>query len=87
MAPIYPAAVKCKIGRIRGHANFWVAEVRIRYNDGPWSYGLTLLEPAADKVTRETIYYGEGWQAPHWRAPWRSAWPGDALGGEGSKLT
>jgi hypothetical protein len=29
---IYPAAVECMIGRIRGQGSFWVAEVRIRYN-------------------------------------------------------
>jgi SnoaL-like domain len=76
---IYPAAVECKIGRIRGQGAFWVAEVRIRYNGGPWNYGLTLLEFRDDKVARETIYYGEGWQAPQWRAPWRAAWPSDAV--------
>src|SRR4029434_6063321 len=52
---IYPAAVECSIRRIRGEGDFWVAEVRIRYNGGPWNYGLTLLEFKGDKVARETI--------------------------------
>lgn len=76
---IYPAAVECSIGRIRGASNFWVAEVRIRYNDGPWNYGLTLLEFSGDKIIRETIYYAESWQAPAWREPWRAAWPAESL--------
>jgi hypothetical protein len=76
---IYPAAVECSIERIRGAGDFWVAEVRIRYNGGPWNYGLTLLEFNGDKIARETIYYGEGWQAPQWRAPWRAAWPAESL--------
>jgi hypothetical protein len=77
---IYPAAVECSVQRVRGGGNFWVAEVRIRYDGGPWNYGLTLLEFKGDKVARETIYYAEGWQAPEWRAPWRAAWPAESLG-------
>jgi hypothetical protein len=76
---IYPTAVECSIGRIRGGNDFWVAEVRIRYNGGTWNYGVTLLEFSGDKIARETIYYAEGWQAPQWRAPWRAAWPAESL--------
>jgi len=74
---IYPAAVECSIRRVCGGGDFWVAEVLIRYNGGPWNYGLTLLEFKGDKVARETIYYAEGRQAPQWRAPWRSQPSGD----------
>jgi hypothetical protein len=36
-----------------------------------------LLEFRDDKVARERIYITEGWEAPEWRARWRSATPAD----------
>jgi hypothetical protein len=77
---IYPAAVECKIRRVRGQANHWVAEVSIRYDGGPWNYGCTILEFKGDKIARETIYSGEGWTAPEWRARWRAVWRDESLG-------
>lgn len=70
----YPASVEFKVRRIRGRIDFWVAELSIRYDGGPWHYGCSILEFRGDKVSRETIYIGEGWEAPDWRAPWRSEW-------------
>jgi hypothetical protein len=77
---IYPAAVEFKIRRIRGQGHFWVVEVSVRYNGGPWNYGLSIHEFRGDKIARETIYFAEGWDAPEWRAPWRAAWQGESLG-------
>ena len=31
-----------------------------------------LIGSSGDKVARETIYINEGWEAPDWRAPWRT---------------
>jgi hypothetical protein len=36
-----------------------------------------LLEFRGDKVARERIYIMEGWEAPAWRASWRSDTPAD----------
>lgn len=77
---IYPAAVEFKLRRIRGRGDFWVVELSLRYNGGPWQFGCSLLEFRGDKVARETIYIMAGWEAPDWRAPWRAAWQDESLG-------
>jgi hypothetical protein len=77
---IYPTAVEFEIRRIRGRDDFWVVEATVRYDGGPWYYGCSILEFKGDKVSRETIYGGEGWDAPDWRAPWRAAWQDESLG-------
>jgi hypothetical protein len=69
---MYPAKVDYEIRRFRGRDDFWVAELRIRYDGGPWLYGVSILEFRGDKVARETIYAGEAWEAPEWRAQWRA---------------
>jgi hypothetical protein len=77
---IYPASVEFKIRRIRGQGSLWIAENSIRYDGGPWQYGCSVLEFREDKVARETIYVMQGWEAPDWRAPWRSEWKDESLG-------
>jgi hypothetical protein len=72
--------VEFKVRRIRGQGHLRVAENSIRYNGGPWHYGCSILELRGDKVVRETIYFGEGWKAPEWRAPWRAKWRDESLG-------
>jgi hypothetical protein len=76
----YPAALEFKIRRIRGRGDFWVAENAIRYNGETWNYTCSILEFRGDKIARETIYISQGWDAPDWRAPWRSEWQDEALG-------
>ena len=44
-----------------------VVECSISYNDGPWQFGVQLLEFRDDKVALERIYVMEGWDAPEWR--------------------
>lgn len=70
----YPAKVEARIRRIVGRGELWVAEVAVRYGGGPWGYGCSVHEFRGDKVAWETIYFGEGWEAPEWRAPWRAEW-------------
>lgn len=72
---MYPAQVELEVLRVRGGDDFWVAEMRARYDGGPWLFGPAIYEFRGDKVSRETIYLGEPWEAPEWRAPWRSAPP------------
>jgi hypothetical protein len=71
----YPAKIEFELDRLRGRDHLWIAEVRSRYDGGPWNYGVTILEFRGEKVAHETIYGGEGWEAPEWRAPWRAAPP------------
>jgi hypothetical protein len=73
----YPAEVRFRVRRITAREDLVVAEVSISYNGGPWHYGVQLMEFREDKVARERIYVMEGWEAPEWRAPWRSAIPAD----------
>jgi hypothetical protein len=76
----YPAKVEYEIGRVRGGNDVWVAELQIRYDDGAWNRGVDILEFRGDKVSRETIYVAEPWEAPEWRARWRAAPPRETDG-------
>jgi hypothetical protein len=69
----YPASTKVEFREIRGGGDVWVAELSISYDEGPWSFGVSILEFRGDKIARESIYVAEGWEAPEWRAEWRSA--------------
>ena len=72
---IYPAKVDYDLRRFRGRDDFWVGELVLRYDGGPPYYGVSILEFRGDKVAHETIYGGEAWEAPEWRAPYRSVPP------------
>ena len=69
----YPGAVAYEVGRIRGSGDFWVAEMTVSYDGGDPRYGVDLLEIREDRIVHETIYVGEPFAAPEWRAPWRVA--------------
>jgi ketosteroid isomerase-like protein len=69
----YPAKVDLELRRVRGGGDAWTAEVAVRYDGGPWNYGVSILEFDGDKIARETIYYAEPFEAPEWRARWRAA--------------
>jgi ketosteroid isomerase-like protein len=73
----YPAEVRFRVRRITAREDLAVVEVSVSYNGGPWLFGVQLLEFRGDKVARERIYGGEAWEAPEWRAPWRSDTPAD----------
>jgi hypothetical protein len=75
----YPAEVHCRVRRITAREDLAVVELSASYNGGPWLFGVQLLEFRGDKVARERIYVMEGWEAPEWWAPWRSATPADPL--------
>ncbi|HEX2288055.1 MAG TPA: nuclear transport factor 2 family protein, partial [Gaiellaceae bacterium] len=78
---MYPAKVELEIVRLRGRDDLWVAEMRVRYDGGPWNYGPAIYEFRDEKVSRETIYVAETWEAPKWRARWRAAPPHEPGGG------
>jgi SnoaL-like protein len=69
----YPASTKVEFREIRGRDDLWVAELSISYDQGAWNLGVSILEFRGDRIARETIYVTEGWEAPEWRAQWRSA--------------
>ena len=73
----YPAEVRYRVRRITAREDLAVVEVSASDNGGLWQFGVQLLEFRDDKVVRERIYVTEGWEAPEWRARWRSATPAD----------
>jgi hypothetical protein len=76
----YPADVRFRVRRVTARDDLVVAEVSVSYDGGAEMYGVQLLEFRGDKVARERIYVMEGWEAPEWRAPWRSDTPADPPG-------
>jgi hypothetical protein len=69
----YPGSVTYDVGRVRGAGEFWVAEMTVSYDGGGPRYGVDLLAIRSNRIVRETIYVGEPFDAPDWRAPWRAA--------------
>jgi hypothetical protein len=72
---IYPAKVDFEIRRVRDKDAIWIAEIMLRYNGGPWKYGVDILEFQGDKVSHETAYSMDAWEAPEWRPRWWAAPP------------
>jgi hypothetical protein len=68
----YPASTTFEFREVRGREDVWVAEVSVKYDDGPESFGVSILELRGDKIARESIYVTEGFDAPEWRAQWRA---------------
>ena len=73
----YPATLRFRIRRMTAREDLVVVECSISYDDGPWQFGVQLLDFRDDKVIRERIYVMVGWDAPEWRAPWRADTPAD----------
>jgi SnoaL-like domain len=70
MREAYPAKVEFRTERIRGRGDLWVVENVITYDGATSMRTVNILEFRAGKVIRETIYFGEPWEPPAWRAPW-----------------
>jgi hypothetical protein len=70
MREAYPEPVSLKIGRIRRSGDLWVAENLITYDGTKTMYATTIMEIRDGKVARETIYFGDPWEPPAWRAQW-----------------
>jgi hypothetical protein len=69
----YPADVHFEVRRISGSGDVWVRELTVSYDGGTPMLGIAVLEFRDDRVATERIYVTERWEAPTWRAPWRSA--------------
>jgi len=76
----YPADVRFTVSRVTMKDDFAVVELTASYDGGDAMFGVSLIEFADGRITRERIYVGEGWDAPQWRARWRSATPAEAPG-------
>jgi SnoaL-like domain len=68
----YPAEVGYQLQRITVRDDLAVVELTAQYDGGPIRYGVALMEFRDDKIANERIYVMDGWEAPEWRARWRS---------------
>ena len=76
----YPADldhVRYRIRRVTARVDLAVVELSVSYDGSSWLQGIQLLEFRGDKVARERIYVMDAWEAPEWRARWRSDTPAD----------
>jgi hypothetical protein len=69
MREAYPSALALRTERIRGSGELWVAENVLTY-DGKPMHTINIMEFRDGKVARETIYFGDPWDPPAWRAQW-----------------
>jgi ketosteroid isomerase-like protein len=69
MREVYPSTLTMRTERLRGSGDLWVAENVITY-DGKPMHTVNILEFRDGKVTHETIYFGDPWEPPAWRAQW-----------------
>jgi SnoaL-like domain len=69
----YPANTNFEFREIRGNDDVWVVELSVRYDGGAENFGVSIHEFRGERISRETIYVAEGWEAPAWRAKWRAA--------------
>ena len=76
----YPGDPRFRVRRTTAREDLVLVECSISYDGGPWQYGVQILEFRGDRVARERIYVMSGWEAPEWRAPWRSETPVDPPG-------
>jgi hypothetical protein len=57
-----------------------VAELLISYDGAPPLYTVNFIElDSGERIVHERIYIMEGWEAPDWRAPWRSSTSADSV--------
>jgi ketosteroid isomerase-like protein len=76
----YPAdmdKVRFKLRRVTVRPDLAVVELTASYDGESWLQAVQLLEFRGEKVARERIYTTQTWEAPEWRAPWRSDTPAD----------
>ena len=64
-----PSKKRFAVRRIIGAGDLWITEFVLTY-DGKPSYTVSIMEFKDDKVTRETQYFADPFEAPAWRAQW-----------------
>jgi ketosteroid isomerase-like protein len=67
----FPGGVpRMTLRRAVGQGDLVATEVELRYADGSFYHGVSILEFRDGKVVRETDYFAQPFQAPQWRAQW-----------------
>jgi ketosteroid isomerase-like protein len=64
-----PSNKRFAVRRIIGGGDLWITEYVLSY-DGKPSYTVSIMEFSGDKVTRETQYFADPFEAGAWRAQW-----------------
>ena len=64
-----PSKKRFAVRRIIGGGDLWITEYILSY-DGKPSYTVSIMEFSGDKVTRETQYFADPFEASEWRAQW-----------------
>jgi hypothetical protein len=70
MREAYPAQVVTTIKRMRGAGTLWVTELIVTYDGQRPTHAVNIMEFRDGKVSHETIYFGDPWDPPAWRAQW-----------------
>ena len=70
MRDAYPSRLALRTERIRGSGDLWVAENVINYDGTKSMHTVNIMEFRDGKVVRETIYFGDPFEPPTWRAQW-----------------
>lgn len=73
MRDAYPAKLTFTIRRMRHQGDLWVTELVLTYDGGAPVHAVNIMEFRGDKVAHETIYFGDPWLPPAWRAAWVEA--------------
>jgi ketosteroid isomerase-like protein len=64
-----PSEKRFAVQRIIGGGDLWITEYMLSY-DGKPSYTVSIMEFSGDKVTRETQYFADPFEASALRARW-----------------
>src|ERR1700733_3273189 len=64
-----PSKKRFAVRRIIGSGDLWITEYLLSY-DGKPSYTVSIMEFSGDKVTRETQYFADPFEASASRAQW-----------------
>ena len=67
----HPARRRFRLVHVVGAGELWVSEVVISYDDKPFDV-VSIMQFVAGRVMHETQYFAERFEAPAWRARWRS---------------
>jgi hypothetical protein len=64
-----PSEKRFTVRRVSGSGGLWITEYILSY-DGRPSYTVSIMEFRGNKVTRETQYFADPFEASSWRAQW-----------------
>ena len=70
MREAYPAKVSAAIRQSRGGGDLWVTELVLTYDGKKRVNAVSIVEFQGGRVSRETLYFGDPWEPPAWRAQW-----------------